>query len=246
MVVLVPFRNAGNYIIDCVSSLLGQEYRNYVVYLLDDASDDGTLDLIDEDLENFHFIRNKERLGSLENIYRALVKLTLDDDDIVVILDGDDYLFGEFALQIVNSKYNDNTLLTYGQYITNYGFLDPCPPYTTAEFENLRKASWKASHLKTFKYKLFKAFLQQDPNVDNFRYSNGVYNDDRFYMSTYDQALMLPLMEVAGYENIVSVPNIVYCYRLHPDNDHATDSGRKLQLEALHDIRNRPSLKRMF
>ncbi|NML40006.1 glycosyltransferase family 2 protein [Chitinophaga sp. G-6-1-13] len=241
MIVLVPFRNAGNYIIDCVSSVLGQEYKNYEVYLLDDASDDGTLDLIDEDLEHFHIVRNKERLGSLENMYQALVNLPIEDEDVVVLLDGDDYIFGEFAFQIVNNKYNENALLTYGQYITNYGFYDPCPPYTPEEFENLRQSGWKASHLKTFKYKLFKAFLQQDPNADNFR-----YNDGRFYASTSDQALMLPLMEVAGYENVVSIPNIVYCYRIHPNNDHQTDSGRKLQLEAVHDIRSRPSLKRMF
>lgn len=246
IIVLVPFRNVGNYIIDCVSSILGQEYNNYEVFLLDDASDDGTLELIEDDLPNFYKRENSSRVGALRNIYNALVMESLRDEDIIIILDGDDYIFGEFAFQIVNSKYNENTLLTYGTYITNYGFYDPGFPYTEDEFKTLREITWKASHLKTFKYKLFKAFLDQDPNVENFRYSDNRYGDNRFYMSTYDQALMLPLLEIAGFENTAFIQNVIYCYRLHKDNDHATDEGRKLQLEAFYDIRSRHSLDRKF
>jgi len=66
IIVLVPFRNVGNYIIDCVSSILGQEYNNYEVYLLDDASDDGTIVLIDDDLPNFYKRINNSRIGALE------------------------------------------------------------------------------------------------------------------------------------------------------------------------------------
>ncbi|MDQ1149273.1 glycosyltransferase family A protein [Sphingobacterium zeae] len=246
IIVLVPFRNVGNYIIDCVSSILGQEYNNYEVYLLDDASDDGTIELIDDDLPNFYKRINNSRIGALENIYQALVTESFLDEDIIIILDGDDYIFGEFAFQIVNSKYHDDALLTYGSYITNYGFYDPSSPYTEEEFNMLRQTTWKASHLKTFKYKLFKAFLDQDPNVENFRYSDDRYGDNRFYMSTYDQALMLPLLEIAGFENCLFIQNVIYCYRLHKDNDHATDEGRKLQLEAFYDIRSRPPLNRKF
>ena len=31
---------------------------------------------------------------------------------------------------------------------------------------------------------------------------------------------MTPLMEIAGFEKIAFNPNIVYVYRLHPQNDH--------------------------
>jgi hypothetical protein len=41
----------------------------------------------------------------------------LNDDDIICLLDGDDKLIVDSALDTIDSLYNDNTLLTYGQYI---------------------------------------------------------------------------------------------------------------------------------
>lgn len=241
MIVLVPFRNVGAYIIDCVNSLLEQHYGNYEVLLLDDASDNGTLDLIDEEFSHIRKIKNHRRMGPMENVYRHLTGLSFNDDDIIVLLDGDDYLFGNYALQIVNAKYNDNALLTYGQYINNYGQIGHCSPYTREEFQNLRKAPWKASHLKSFKYKLFKEFMKQDPDAMNFKFGNG-----QFYMAASDQAIMIPLMEIAGFENTSYISNVVYCYRQHPNNDHSSSLGLALQMEAVDDIRARPSLKRVF
>lgn len=242
IVVLVPFRNVRNYIIDCVSSVLAQQYPSYEIYLLDDASTDGTLDELDDEIEHVHKVRNESRLGPMENIYRALVTLPIDDEDIVVLLDGDDYIFGEYAFQLINEKYDNNVLLTYGSYIDNYGRPSYWAPYSQEEFEDLRKAPWKASHLKTFKYKLFRAFLQQDPTAGNFKF----YNDDAFYMAASDRGIMIPLMEIAGFENTDMITNIVYCYRLHPNNDHASTAGRQMQLDVENDICNRPALQRMF
>jgi glycosyltransferase involved in cell wall biosynthesis len=241
MVVLVPFRNVGDYIIDCVNSLLAQHYDNYEVFLLDDASDNGTMDLIDVEFDHIHKVKNERRLGPMENIYKYLTELPIKDEDIVILLDGDDYLFGEYALQIVNEKYNNDALLTYGQYINNYGQIGHCAAYTESEFENVRKAPWKASHLKTFKYKLFKALLQQDPGAMSFKFNNG-----QFYMAASDQAIMIPLMEIAGYEHVSYINNIVYCYRQSPNNDHSSPEGLNLQFGVVDHIRTKSPLKRMF
>ncbi|WP_346318541.1 glycosyltransferase family 2 protein [Chitinophaga sp. YIM B06452] len=241
MVVLVPFRNVGAFIIDCVNSVLEQYYDNYEVYLLDDASDNDTLDLIDEDFGHIRKIRNDRRMGPTENVYRHLMGLPIKDEDIIVLLDGDDYLLGKYALQIVNAKYNDGALLTYGQYINNYGQIGHCSPYTREEFRDLRKAPWKASHLKSFKYKLFKEFIKQDPDGVNLK-----FNDGQFYMAASDQSIMIPLMEIAGFENSGYISNVIYCYRQHPGNDHSSSQGLTLQTQVVDDMRAKPSLKRAF
>lgn len=235
LIVLVPFRNVRNYIIDCINSLLHQQYDSFEVYLLDDNSEDGTLSLIKK-AEYIHEIRSSKRLGAMENIYNALIKLPIGDEDIVLLLDGDDFIFGEYAFQIINEKYNSNILLTYGQFIDNYGRVYNCQ-YSEKEFKNLRRSPWKASHLKTFKYKLFKELLKQDPEGSNFKYDNG-----NFFMASSDMSIMIPLMEIAGFENITAMSNVLYCYRLHNNNDHASEEGRRLQKEAELCVRNRKPL----
>lgn len=232
--VLIPFRNVGEYIIDCVNSLVNQQYSNYEVYLLDDQSTDGTLDLIDQEFNHIHKIRNEKRLGSMESVYQALINLAFDDDDIVILLDGDDYLFGDYTFQLLNAKYNEGVLLTYGQYITNYGVIGSCRPYTKQEFLNLRKAPWKSFHLKTFKYQLFKLFLKHDPKATSFKFDNGV-----FFTELSDIGMMLPLMEIAGYKNIFCFQNVLYCYRQHIHDSHDSEDQKRLKLNIEHCIRNR-------
>ena len=235
IIVLVPFRNVGDYIIDCVNSIFSQRYSNYEVYLLDDNSDDSTLDLIDVEVNNLHKIKNQKRVGPMENLYSALTTFPLEDEDIVVLLDGDDFLFGEYCFQMLNEKYSEgNVQITYGQYISNFGIIGHCSPYTKEEFNNLRKARWKASHLKTFKYKLFKTFLEIDPIAKSFKFDDG-----SFFMATSDIGIMIPLLEIAGFERSFCFSNVMYCYRLHPNNDHASLEGRNSQLQAENCIRSR-------
>jgi hypothetical protein len=64
----------------------------------------------------------------------------LNDDDIICLLDGDDKLIVDSALDTIDSLYNDNTLLTYGQYIWPNGHIGHCKEYTEYEFSMLRKA----------------------------------------------------------------------------------------------------------
>ncbi|MCD2424430.1 glycosyltransferase [Niabella pedocola] len=241
IIVLVPFRNASWYLMDCVNSIVSQLYSNYKVYLLDDGSEDNSIDLIEQNFEGVYLIRRQTRLGAMENVYRALTELPIGDDDIILLVDGDDFLIGEYVFKIVNEIYNSRILLTYGQYINNFGLIGIDSPYSTEEFNNLRKAPWKATHLKTFKYKLFKALLAQDPNAKSFKWDN-----DRFYTTTSDQAIMIPLMEIAGFENTSMISNIVYCYRIHSNNVHACSNNGALQREAELHIRNRQPLERVF
>jgi hypothetical protein len=54
-----------------------------------------------------------------------------------------------------------------------------------------------ASHLRTFKFKLYKELIKQDPKLNCYKDNLG-----EFYKSCYDVAIMTPLMEIAGFDNI--------------------------------------------
>jgi hypothetical protein len=50
-------------------------------------------------------IRNPVRVGALENLYRCIH--TCDDQEIVILLDGDDWLAHPRVLQTLNAVYAD-------------------------------------------------------------------------------------------------------------------------------------------
>jgi glycosyltransferase involved in cell wall biosynthesis len=240
--IIVTFRNVGDYIIDCINSVQNQIYNNYEIFLFDDCSTDENEHLLTNiDDPRIHVFRNSTRKGPLENLYYALLNINAKSDDVIILLDGDDYLFGEYVFQILNFYYNNDILITYGQYITSFGLLGHCSQYTEEEFLDIRKAPWKASHLKSFKYKVFEAFLKQDPYISSFK-----DNDNNILMATSDMAIMIPLLQIAGYLNSQFIHNILYCYRLHPRNDHSSEKGRQLQLEAEAEIRNKPKFNQVF
>lgn len=233
-VFLVPFKNVKNYINDCIESILKQEYVHFTIYLLDDCSTDGTLDAIVFQDDRIKMIRNSESMGAVANLYHALKTLNIEEDQVIVWVDGDDCLFGNYTLQILNYYYNEGFLITYGQYIDNFGRTGLCRNYTLDEYEDLRKATWKASHLKTFKKSLFDRFMKYDPNGEFLKDKDG-----NFFMATGDMAYMLPLLELAGYDKLKFVENVLYFYRISPHNDHSTYEGRIKQLLAEEIIREK-------
>ena len=52
----------------------------------------------------------------------------------------------------------------------------------------MREDQWRASHLRTFKHKLWKNLKHEDLKDD----------DGEFYKMTYDQAIILPLLELSA------------------------------------------------
>jgi glycosyltransferase involved in cell wall biosynthesis len=229
-VFIIPFRNVRNYIQDCYNSILSQNYKNWIAIFCDDESNDGTSNLI-PDNPNFVKIYNQQRVTALPNIHYGIMNSNLMDDDIICLLDGDDFLLTKDVLDIINNLYQDpNCWLTYGQYAINHGnnqwSLGHCQEYTKESFDNLRKGGYWASHLRTFKYHLYKRILEQDPDLKCYKDKNG-----DFYKTCYDVAIMTPLMEMAGLDRIKFNPNPVYFYRLHPNNDHSLYGLEQKQTE---------------
>jgi len=221
--VVVPFHNARPFLAECAHSIMAQGHKKWKAIFADDASTDGSIEEIPTD-PRFTIARSEKRLTALENIHNTIVSANLKPEDVICLVDGDDYLIRNDALGLVASLYEvPGTMLTYGQYVWPNNMVGHCRPYTTETFASLRSGGYWASHLRTFKFKLYQEMMAQDPNLSCFKDKSGL-----FYRTCYDVAIMTPLMEIAGLSGIAFNPHPVYMYRQHPNNDHVVDrSGQK-------------------
>lgn len=239
-IIIIPYYNVREYITECVNSILNQSYSNYIAIFCDDMSSDGTSDLIPKNDKFIINISNK-RTTALENIHNNLINSEfIKDDDIIVILDGDDFFLNQNVLLILNDIYSKiNPLISYGQYVYPNYSIGHCRAYSKDEFENLRNLDWRASHLRTFRYKVYQEIEKQDNNYSCFKDSNG-----DFYKSTYDIAMFHPMLEIAGFENVYFNPIPLYYYRIHQYNDHNVNAPLQKSIEI--EIRSKKKFNRIF
>jgi glycosyltransferase involved in cell wall biosynthesis len=223
---IIPFRNVGGFVAECAQSLINQNYKNWEAIFIDDCSSDFNKNNIPYDIR-FSFKQNKQRFGSLYNIHHSIIQMPIDNEDIICILDGDDKLLNDNSIDYINNLYNDLTLLTYGQYMRG-DKIGHCKQYTKKSFKILRKLNFRASHMKTFKYKLYKQVIAQDPLLECYKDWNGDW-----YTSACDVALMTPMLEIAGFDNIKFNNRPIYYYRVHDGNHHDLKGQRKSEKHIL-------------
>lgn len=118
--ILIPFFNADNFLKECIDSILSQNYKNYICYLYDDGSTDNSKNIGHDYIKNygnkFIYLHNQSNLGPAGSKYYGLKYIEKNSfaNDIILIIDGDDYLINN-ALQIINQKYLDTKCwFTYG------------------------------------------------------------------------------------------------------------------------------------
>lgn len=216
-VVLIASYNNQKYVKKNIESVLEQNYTNYRVIYIDDASKDQTLKSLIAILKEhpkknlFSIYRNSKNVGAMQNHYTAIH--SCKNEEIVVILDGDDWFYSQNTLDILNRYYQDeNVWLTWGSYIDypsmqkgQYGEEIPNEELLQA---NIRKSRWRTSHLRSFYAGLFKKIKKSDFLL------NG-----QFFSAGCDLAEMIPMIEMAR-ERVRFVPEILYVYnKLNPISD---------------------------
>jgi hypothetical protein len=192
--------------------------------------------LISED-SRFKLIINTEKKFKLKNIDELI--LSFDDEDIVIELDGDDFLLNSDVVGDIRKIYSDKRVwLTNGSFMYSNGgpgFSQKCNPNT------VRKDQFRFSHLRTWK-----TFLWKSIPKDYLRDDNGEY-----FKSAADVAYTFSLLELAGEENYRFLPNLYYVYNAEsPYNDHkvgsATGGGHQEQERCSNIIRNKTKLKKLI
>ena len=231
--------NAEKYIKNCIRTLKSQKDSEFEVYIIDDMSTDNSVEvcksLISED-SRFKLIVNTEKKFKLKNLDELI--LTFDDEDIVIELDGDDFLLNSDVVGDIRKTYSDGKVwLTNGSFMYSSGesgFSQKCNPDT------VRKDPFRFSHLRTWK-----TFLWKSIPKDCLRDDDGEY-----FKSAADVAYTFSLLELAGEENYRFLSNLYYVYNAEsPYNDHkpgsATGGGHQEQERCANIIRNKTKLKKL-
>jgi glycosyltransferase involved in cell wall biosynthesis len=233
------FWNAETYISNCIKTLKNQKDKEFEVFLIDDMSTDKSVEviknLISDDLR-FKLIVNIEKKFKLKNLDDLIS--TFDDEDIIVELDGDDFLLGNDVITEIKKIYNNkNVWLTNGSFMYTNGVNGFS---SKANLSNIRTSVFTFSHLRTWK-----SFLWKSIPKDYFKDSDGNY-----FKSAADVAYTIPLLELSGEEHYVFNPKILYVYNGDsPYNDHkngsASGGGLQEQSRCANIIRNKQKLNKL-
>jgi glycosyltransferase involved in cell wall biosynthesis len=239
--VIIPVHNADQWIGRCIESVLTQDYPNYKLYIIDDCSDDYTWDVIRG--YDVYAKRNKKRAGALANIVHGIKKF--NRNDIIVTIDGDDYLSNDQVFSYLNEVYKTDVWLTYGSFVPLSGrYSGTCQSLshthtvdesgkwvdnylTPATYR--QSGVWVTSHLRTFRKWLWDNIKDED------------LRDGDYYQTAWDMAFMYPMIEMAD-KHIFYIEKILYIYNdLNPNCDGTVNP--QLQISTGKQIQAKPIYK---
>ena len=213
--IITPSYNNAEWIEYNLASVLNQTYTNYEVLYIDDASTDDTYEKVLEvvgHLPNWTVKKNDHNKGAMVNYFIGLEDFLVDDDDIVVHLDGDDWLIDETVLEKLNEFYNKHDCwMSYGGFVAWYGDDKLELPRSQSthhsdfvhEHKLYRRDDWRASHLRTYK-----TFLQKAISTDDLK----SLIDDEYYWHAADLAFQYPYLEMCPKDKIGVVDFYTHIY----------------------------------
>lgn len=244
IVAIIPFYNAEKFIDKCLLSVMTQKYNHFHIVVINDASTDKShkrvLDWKKSWPDKITYIKNETRMGAMYNHQYAVFNYT-KPNDIVVHVDGDDWLIDNWVFDNINDFYNKHDCwVMYSLHKNTQGHYGHCQAYETEQdFNNLRKGQFISGHLRSFKAFLFYEIRKQDPQLNCFKNSNG-----EWYEMTCDVAMMYPIMEIAGYNRVKFNSEILYIYNdKNPISDKIKDC--QLQIDIHNEINKKPKFKQL-
>lgn len=208
-VFIIPSRNNAQWYERNLDSVFSQSYQNYRVIYIDDASTDGTGTLVKEYIAKnaLHpkviLLENTARQGALANIYAAAGLCS--PHEIIVPLDGDDWLAHHHVLRRLNEVYqNSNVWFTHSQFIYYPSYESGFGGDILKEtIESLPSRSYVGpTQLRTFYAGLFQQIKKED-----------LLYKGNFFDVCYDVAILFPLIEMAR-EHIQFIPEVSCVYNI--------------------------------
>jgi hypothetical protein len=134
-----------------------------------------------------HVRMNRRRQYSMVNVIEGIRRSGAEDDDIITVLDGGDWLATPDALQIIHETYrSSNCWTTYGSWVMDIPVPNlpgrwPAYPEDVIDFRN---HEWLGMAVQTWKRWLWDLVDDRD-----FRGEDGQY-----FRVTEDQTSMLPML----------------------------------------------------
>tara|TARA_R110001592_G_scaffold4349_2_gene24566 strand:- start:6698 stop:8725 length:2028 start_codon:yes stop_codon:yes gene_type:complete len=247
--IIIPSYNNEEWVEPNIASIINQTYTNYDVLYINDASTDNTSNKVNNiineyNLSNWTLVTNSENQRRGYNISpynKNIINFMDNDNDILLFIDGDDWLSDNDVLFQLNKFYNQNQYwMTYGGMYC-YPSGNPGNPQNTKYNQHIhlnnlyRKDLWRASHLRTFKWHLYKKIKKEDL----------IFNKtNKYYFHAEDLATSFPCLEMCPEEKIGVVDFPTYIFNETPNNrkrgiERESQAGNELEAE----IRNIGSYK---
>lgn len=216
--VVVPSFNSIDYIGKALESLETQTDQGYDVCVVDDGS---TIKRQREIITDFCSRNGWKSLfieknhGPLHSLVRGVEQFHCQDDDVIVVLDGDDWFANQDVLKHLREIYNTHDVyLTWGQCEiypggkTPMNYAQPVPEMVIEQklFRDVPFIFW----IGTFKYYLWRHIDDRD-----LRDVDGEY-----FKLMKDKATLFPMLEMAG-KKIFFNKETIYIYNLdNPLNEY--------------------------
>ena len=236
MIILTTTYNCEKYIERCLYSIMSQSFKNFKCYITDDLSTDSTTNIVEEIIKNdnrFILIKNKEKMFQPGNYDQVIRGLDIDDDEICVEVDGDDWLPDSNVFKRILETYEDKKIWmangSFKYHDGRKGFANP-----PLDFNTIRDKVFTLSHIRTWKSFLWKKIKIEDLKDD----------DNKYWSVAGDLSFMYPMIEMCGEEHYCFMNDINYIYNeSNPINDH------KVNMEKVNSIvtkiRNKKSYDRI-
>lgn len=228
------FWNSAPYLEQYIKSVQNQSDTNYIVHLIDDQSSDSSIKLCRKYINRnpkFNLIKNKTKKYKLKNLddlisYSSLI----NDDDIIIELDGDDYFAHKDVVKNIRSVYEKNKHILICN--SKYKFIDGRIGYSNnTDIATIRYSGFPFSHLRTWKASLWRSIDKRyfiDPSTNEY------------FKTAADMAYSIPMLEYAGQHRYYHKDEVMVIYNdQNPLNDHKSGSSGGLYEQNISAIRIR-------
>ncbi|MFP3598611.1 glycosyltransferase family 2 protein [Chryseobacterium sp. SIMBA_029] len=232
--ILIAHYNNGKYFLECYNSIINQTYKNWEVIIVDDASTDNSIKIIEKIInkdDRFKLYKNSSNKGCGFTKKECMNYAT---GEICAYLDPDDALF-PIALEISVKQYlSDNELVaTHSKMMMCDENLRLQKTFSTAKkIVNDRyffNCPIQLVHFFTFKREVYFKTKGIDPNLKN----------------AVDQDLYLKILE---FGKVSFINEDLYKYRLHStgiSQQSSKQSAKESFAKVIHEAMKRRRLKKI-
>lgn len=209
--VILPVYNAGNFLKDAIESILHQTYKNFEFVIVDDASTDGSFQILKEYAKlnrNIKLFRNHKNLGVSETVRKAIDHA---NGDYLVRMDADDIaLPRRIEQQFEYLENHPKTVAVGGQCLT----IDSKNRITG-------KKTFPTEFKEISKY-IFRFVPVQQPTLMIARHR--LPKNFVFYVDGMNTAEEIELyFKLFKHGKVENLPEIVLLYRIHENNTSLKD-----------------------
>ena len=216
-VFVIPSYNNSRYVRINLESIFRQRYSNYRIIYMDDCSQDATYRLAkklisDRGMDNRSLVIGS-KMRSYQSGNRFMAYHLCDSDEILCMLDGDDWLANPNVLNILSDYYKSGCLTSYGSHCMYGGqkglFGNELFPREVMETRQFRNYRWTSGHLRTGYAGLF-----QRLHLSDFLDESG-----QFIHCCTDLCEMYGVLEMSS-PSIACVTELVYIYNRLASNQY--------------------------